>query len=441
MDLFTSAEEAGTYERPPRPPYRIPSMADINARYGWRGLTSVSTFSGCGGSSLGFRMGGWRVPVAVEFVDAAADSYAANSPRGIVLRTDIRKVSGEELLEHAGVVQGDLDCFEGSPPCASFSSAGSGAKDWGKRKKYSDTEQRTDDLFFEYVRLIEETRPRTFIAENVPGLIRGRALGEYAYVISRKMGELGYRVGARVLNAANYGVPQERERLIFIGIRNDLGVHPSFPRWTTPEPYTIQDALESVDDDLMAHIEESSMEGKAVGRTWSTIVAARLVGLPDPDFVRLPCQRCQLPLDQHRAIEATSTGAITKARCLDGEKAQILKDYFMLTVPRLDRPSPTVTATGAQTGAASVTHPTECRKMTPAELRAVCSFPADFVLTGTREQQCERMGRAVPPLMYKAVSEHLASLIVCPECGKPNGRYDGGDVCEACVMRSFEEAG
>jgi site-specific DNA-cytosine methylase len=131
---------------------------------------------------------------------------------------------------------GELDLFEGSPPCASFSAAGAGEKDWGKTKKYSDSEQRTDDLFYEWVRLLEGLRPRAFIAENVPGMINGNALSEYAHKITAELSKLGYRVSAKVLNAANYGVPQERERLIFVGIRND--VQDDGPAWEYPPPTT-----------------------------------------------------------------------------------------------------------------------------------------------------------------------------------------------------------
>lgn len=413
-DLFAAAVEAGqmTEEERPRPgPYVLPTMEEVR-RVPWNGLHAIGSFSGCGGSSLGMKMAGWSILSAIEFIPAAAATYRANFADTPVWERDIRQVTAEDLLEAERMEPGDLDCFEGSPPCASFSSAGAGSKDWGKTKKYSDSEQRTDDLFFEWMRLLEGLNPRSFIAENVPGMIRGRAIEEYAYKITRMLGDLGYAVDARVLNAAWFGVPQERERLIFVGFRRDQGLRPdlgSLPR--IPVPHTLGQALARVTVDDPAHVAESSMERYAVGRTWRLIAEARVRGEAHPSFARLPCQRCEKPLDQHRNLEATSTGAITKATCADGEKAVIAKDYFMLTVPHVDEPCPTVTATGAQAGAASVTHPTECRKMTPAELRAVCSFPDDFILTGSREQQCERMGRAVPPLMYRAVASYVAEQL------------------------------
>jgi DNA (cytosine-5)-methyltransferase 1 len=85
--------------------------------------------------------------------------------------------------------------------------------------------------------------------------------------------------------------------------------------------------------------------------------------------------------------------------------------YFLLTVPELDKPSPTLSATAAQVGAASLCHPTECRKLTPAEAKAISGFPADFILTGTAAQRVERMGRAVTPPLYAAVGSHLARYL------------------------------
>ncbi len=420
-----------------RADYRLLSMEELRA-IRWNGKTAVGSFSGCGGSSTGFRMGGWKVPYAIEFIPAAADSYEANSPSTFVDRRDIRKISGAEVLERLGLKVGELDCYEGSPPCSSFSNAGTGQKDWGKTKKYSDTEQQTDDLFWEYARLIKEMRPRSFVAENVPGLIRGAAVGEYAHKITKLMGEMGYRVIAGLLNSAQFGAAQDRSRLIFLGIRADLGVQPSLPAPDAPEPpYSIQEALDLVQrldpEDHRKDVPDSTMEGKAVGRTWKVLRDARDAGR-EPDFRALPCDRCGKALDEHRVavnrpgIEKpilllpremfsgdTSVGIVngmvTKAFCADGEKAKLTKDYFMSVLPALDKPCPTITATGAGVGAASVMHPTECRKLTPREALIISGFPWDFKLVGTREQRYERVGRAVPPPLHRAVSAHLARLL------------------------------
>ena len=188
----------------------------------WNGLNVVSTFSGCGGSCLGFRMAGYRVLWANEFIPAAAETYRANHPTTILDTGDIRKVQPEAILKAIGLKAGELDAMEGSPPCASFSTAGKREKHWGKAKKYSDTVQRVDDLFFEYVRLLRGLRPKVFVAENVSGLVKGVAKGYFLEILGA-LKACGYRVGCKVLDAQWLGVPQARQRTIFIGVREDLG--------------------------------------------------------------------------------------------------------------------------------------------------------------------------------------------------------------------------
>lgn len=468
MDLFDNAVEAGTatVEDFGLTPYEVPSMEDVrNAP--WNGLTVVGSFSGCGGSSLGLRMAGFRVPYAIEFIEEAARTYQANSPSTFVDERDIRKIDAKDILDRIGMRAGELDVFEGSPPCASFSSAGNREKSWGEEKKYSDSSQRTDDLFFEWMRILEGLQPRAFIAENVPGMTTGRALEEYTRVITKKLAALGYYVRATILNATWYGVPQERRRILFVGVRKDLvdAGQAQLPTWPPPVetsvPHTAGQALDLVDPgdpDHSPYVAESSMEGKAVGRTWAKMTRDGAEWI-DPESLGRKCETCGEQLDRGHTVPVTlgavkelreagrlpeggyethagkverwvplaeaerhvqqggesrgitSSGKVKKARCADGREAVIVKAYFMLTVPKLDKPFPTLTATGAQVGAASVTHPTECRKLTPAEAKAACSFPQDFELTGSREQRYERMGRAVPPLMMRAVGRAVARAL------------------------------
>lgn len=458
-----TAEETGLT------PYVLPTMAEVVA-LPWNGLTVVGSFSGCGGSSLGMRMAGFRVPYAIEFIPSAAETYRANAPSTYVDERDVRKIKAAEILERLDLRAGELDVFEGSPPCASFSAAGSGEKDWGREKKYSDSKQRTDDLFEEWMRLLEGLQPRAFIAENVPGMLTGKALETYARVITRKLASLGYYVHATVLNATWYGVPQERRRILFVGIRKEQPRLPSGharlamidwpPPVETEVPHTVAQALALVDPadpDHAPYLAQSSMEGKAVGRTWKKMTAEGR-GWIDPESLGRVCETCGGKLDQDHTVPITlgclrststpdpipgsyetrngyaerwvslaeaekwvreggesrgitTSGKIKTARCADGKEAVIVKAYFMLTVPKMDKPFPTVTATGAQVGAASVTHPTECRKLTPAEAKAACAFPQDFALTGSREQRYERMGRAVPPLMMRAVARSVARAL------------------------------
>ena len=342
-----------------KPPYRIPPRAEILASPP-NGLTVLSTFSGTGGVCLGYRWAGFDVLAASEFVPAARDTYLANFPGTPVDPRDIRTVSGQDLLDVAGV--SEVDVLEGSPPCASFSSAGRGAALWGKVKKYSDVTQRVDDLFDEFVRLIDEVRPRAFTAENVAGLNRGVAKG-YLKQIVTDMRALGYRVAVVKLDSQYLGVPQSRERLIFVGFREDQDIDPVFPM-PLPYRYTLREALDGVPD-------------------------------PGPDESAPPFDQMAIGREWRRLRQGESSDR-----------------YFRLTRASWSKPLPTLTAMAATTGSASVSHPDEPRKFTIPELKRVSGFPDDWILTGSYQKQVERLGRAVPPPMARAVAVEIADALI-----------------------------
>lgn len=372
---------------PGKPPYHVPSMPEIAARP-WNGLTVASTFSGCGGSSLGYRMAGFRVVWASEFIAAARDSYNANKAAETVLDgRDIRTVKPEDILAATGLKRGELDLLDGSPPCASFSTAGKRQDGWGKVKAYSDKAQRTDDLFLEFARILAGLQPRAFIAENVSGLIKGTAKGYFLQILGA-LKLAGYRVEAKLLDAQWLGVPQARQRLIFQGVRVDLGRLPAWPRPLTYR-YSVRDALPWLD---AVGLKRGARQGAELpaptvlthGRrqTTSELTAITRIVEPETDISRY-------------AIGAEWD------RMKPGEQSS---KYFQLTRPALDKPSPTLTLGAGALSAAGVVHPTERRRFSIGELRRICGFPDDFILTGTYAQQWERLGRAVPPVMMAAIA-------------------------------------
>ena len=230
-----------------KPPYKVPSMAEIEA-IPWNGYNVVSTFSGGGGSCLGYRMAGYKVLWANEFVEEAQRTYRANHPDTILNTKDIRTVTVEEILAEIGRSAGEIDLFDGSPPCCAFSTAGQREKGWNKDHLYSDGKsQQIENLFFEYIRLLKGLQPKTFVAENVSGLVKGTALGYFKEFL-REMKNCGYNVKAKLLNAKWLGVPQSRERLIFVGVRNDIGIEPVHPK-PLPYFYTLKEAFEGLPEE------------------------------------------------------------------------------------------------------------------------------------------------------------------------------------------------
>lgn len=240
---------------PEKPPYRVPLMSEIAAEP-WNGFTVVSTFAGAGGSSTGYRIAGYRVLLANEFVPIAQESYRANAaPYTIVDGRDIKHVTAKDVLEKIGLKRGELDVFDGSPPCQAFSTAGKREKGWGEDKHYEHgATQKNEELFWDYIRLLRGMQPRVFVAENVTGLVKGAAKGMFLDIL-RDLKASGYEVQVQKLDAQWLGVPQCRERIIFVGVRNDLaakGFSPAFPA-PLPYRYSVRDALPHLGGGVMSN--------------------------------------------------------------------------------------------------------------------------------------------------------------------------------------------
>lgn len=183
------------------------------------GLTVMSTFACGGGSSMGYKRAGCTIVAANDIDPEMAWHYKHNlkpasyylCPIGDLLKRDLPS----ELF--------DLDILDGSPPCSTFSMAGSREKSWGKNKKFREGQatQVLSDLFFDYLNLVERLKPRVAIAENVKGMILGNAKG-YTKLVMQRFREIGYRPQLFLVNAADCGVPQRRERVFFCALREDI---------------------------------------------------------------------------------------------------------------------------------------------------------------------------------------------------------------------------
>lgn len=383
---------------PGKPPYTIPTVAEMHA-VPWNGYTCVSTFSGGGGSSTGLRMAGFKVLWANEFIEAARDTYRANHPTTPVDGRDIRTVSAADILKETGLARGELDVFEGSPPCSAFSTAGTRSKDWGRKKNYSDgATQVVDDLFFEYARLLDGLQPRCFVAENVSGLVKGVAKGYFLDILAR-LKACGYKVKAALLDASWLGVPQARQRIIFVGVRNDLAAEPRHPA-PLPYRYSVRDALP-----WLTRVVHDTSGTFSVGDVTDRPAPTVTVGVNSVNSNHFKVTGP--PVESESDMSRYATGEEWQKVPVGGQSEK----YFQLVRPDPDAPAPTVTAAGGNPGLASVTHPYECRKFSIAEIKRLCSFPDDYVLTGSYAQQWERCGRSVPPLMMRAIGTTIREIL------------------------------
>ena len=351
-----------------------------------------------------------------EFIPEAIQTYSQNFPDTKIIPGDIKNLSGIDFLSKAGVMPGELDILDGSPPCSAFSI--SAPKNMGKKHTGSIIDNRRtyfnddgevitegevevvggkltysgrevediENLFLEYIRKADVIRPKVIIAENVKGITMVSARPKLAEFI-KGFEDIGYEVTYKVLNAAQYGVPQSRRRTFFICVRSDvaasigysyLNINSIFPQETTPAGVNIKSAIGDIENDP----EEVQMLLGAVERGFQKKYAELLPFNPS---------KPRKPSD------------------VSDEKG-----CFNMKRPSPDHPCPTLTQLGQQLGASGVLHYEQNRKLTIKELKRIMSLPDDFILTGTFDQQAERICRMVAPKMMAELAKSIYKNVIKP---------------------------
>ena len=321
--------------------------------------TVISTFAGCGGSSLGYKLAGFRELLVVEWDDNAVATFRLNFPGVPVYHGDIAKLTGAECMRMAGVKVGEFDVLDGSPPCQGFSTAG--------KRRFDDPR---NSLFREFARLIQELQPRVFIMENVTGMVKGAMKQTYLTIIETLRG-CGYRARGEILNAMYYNVPQSRERVIIIGVRNDLGREPSHPKPQT-RPMTPRQAFAGVPCGDMKNL---------------------------PDWMK---QATKLMIAGNYS-ERHMTDAFMRVR---GKSAGGMNTKLL----SWDRVSCTLVK--SEIAATGIIHPDRQRYLTIPEMCRIASFPDDFRWVGGRKDAVMCIGNSVPPNLMRAIAEHVRREIL-----------------------------
>lgn len=380
----------------------------------------ISCFAGGGGSSTGYRLAGGNILLINEFVEEAIASYKENYPDTPVLVDDIKKYSGEDFLNLAGIKPGELDILDGSPPCSAFSVAGKREKGWAGYqedtrqtyfdddgnivqegelkvkegiKTYSDgkTVEAIEDLFLEFIRVAKDIKPKVIVAENVKGITFGEAR-EKLYEFINSFEAIGYQVTYEVLNAADFGTPQARERTIFICVRDDvadaiglnvLNLNGVFPTKTHPEHVSLAEGIDGVVNDPEQEKELFDYVQNGFQKKWIEMLPfnpPRHMKPSDKEFIHINPKR----------------------------------SLFNMIRPAPHLPCPTITQRGNQKSVSGVFHPAMNRKFTIPELRRIMSLPEDYKLTGNFDKQAERIGRMVAPKMMAAVANSIYENILKP---------------------------
>ena len=187
----------------------------------------ISLFSGAGGLDLGFEKAGFTIAMANEFDKGIWDTYEANHTAPLI-KSDIRNITESDFPD-------DVDGIIGGPPCQSWSEAGS-------MRGINDSR---GQLFFDYIRILREKQPKFFLAENVVGMLANRHSDAVKNIVAQ-FTNCGYDVSITLVNASDYGVPQDRKRVFYIGFRKDLHINFEFPKPTTPnlnQKLTLRDAI------------------------------------------------------------------------------------------------------------------------------------------------------------------------------------------------------
>lgn len=294
----------------------------------------VSLFSGAGGMDLGFIQAGHEIIWANDIYEKAVDTYKQNIGDHIV-SVDIKDVSSEDIPE--------CDMVIGGFPCQGFSVANMNRSVEDERNK----------LYLEMLRVIKSKQPKYFVAENVKGIL-SLAKGKVKDMIISDFEEAGYKVTCNLVNAADYGVPQLRQRVFFIGVHKDLDETIQFPEPTHAEPPS----------NLLLRLKE-----------WVTIGEA-LKDIPEPE------EAPEIPNHEYTKYKLRFNG------------------YLGHREINPNRPAPTITARGdSKGGVVIIHHPKNHRRLSVREAAIVQSFPLDFVFSGSKTDGYRQIGNAVPPLL------------------------------------------
>ncbi len=404
----------------------------------------LSTFAGGGGSSTGYRLAGAKILAVNEFVEEAQNTYRENYPDTVIVPGDIKKLTGTYLMEQAGVKVGELDILDGSPPCSAFSIAGKREKGWDQTKTYSDGKQveNIEDLFFEFTRITGEIMPKVVIGENVAGITMGEAK-EYFNRIVNEFGKLGYEAVGKVLNAANYGTPQGRQRCFFVAVRNDIMDKAGLNFMTMenevyPLPYDKQISLkESIEDIQNTEEEEKELLDYVQGgfqKKWVEILPfnPKKHVKPSENEIRIiPKDKWEeykaMGFQEKNAKPVVSNANTTIDQLMktdvkhyewDTDKEYYFvdinykKSMFNMIRPAADLPCPTLTQRGQQMSVSGVFHYNKNRKFTIKELKRIMGLPDDYKLEGGFDKQAERIGRMVAPLMMKNLASNIYEKVL-----------------------------
>ena len=336
----------------------------------------IDLFCGCGGLSLGFEMAGFEPEVAIDMWEDAIKTYNHNHSGDVAICQDIHNWTNDYLNELAS--KNEIIGVIGGPPCQGYSTVGT-----------RDVNDPRNHLYLEYCRIVEIIKPEFFVLENVKGLTT-LAGGAFKEDIIKRFGNLGYNVQYKIVNAANYGVPQNRLRVFFVGIKGKEFVFPS----ESSDILNCSDAL----SDLPLLDSKNGLDD-----------CHEYISDPQNDFQKRMRGNNHV-IKNHQITEHSSQTVDIISRIPDGGSIKDLPREFWevrkynKAFERMSsqRPSNTV-----DTGHRNYFHYSENRIPTVRENARLQSFPDDFEILGSKTSQYKQVGNAVPPLLAYAIAKAI----------------------------------
>jgi DNA (cytosine-5)-methyltransferase 1 len=360
---------------------KIITIAKTNDMNNISKKVAIDLFAGGGGLSLGLRQAGFCVSAAVEIDESAAKTYEANHKGTVLFHEDIRKIKGNQLIKTSPT--GKIDFVAGCPPCQGFSQL---------TAKYHREDLR-NQLILEYARIVKEIKPTSFMLENVPGLPKkGLPLLEQALAM---LNEEKYEMSMKVLDVADYGIPQRRKRFVLLGCLHEKieippQTHSLSPTMKKIKPWvTVKDAFSSLNLSEAVTIQNALEKGTPqqfnwhIVRTLSPINKARLKSL------KPGAARFEMP-------------EYLRPACHKNKNSGFSNVYGRMS---WNNPSPTITGGCVTLSKGRFGHPSLLRTISIREAAALQGFPSDYVFdTKNIDRAAQIIGNALPPRFARILS-------------------------------------
>ena len=384
-------------------------------------MTVMDLFCGTGGFSKGFEdTGAFRVVYGIDVLPVAVETFRLNHSRAVALGSDIREVRLRSVSRQTGLRRGDVDVIVGGPPCQGFSSI--------RPFRSVKEDDPRNSLFEEFASYVNYFRPHVFVMENVVGLAthnRGATIEQ----IQECFDGLGYTPDWRIINAAHFGVPQKRERLVMVGAQH--GIRAKFPRPTHAGVFKTSGVRDRARRLATSPTGETGLSVCDESKLPEAITTIEAIGDLPPvaagemvDEYNVPAQNdYQAARRRHsRRLELHVATGHTKRMLeiirhsgpnINSVPQHLISSGFSSCYSRLDPDEPAVTLTVnfVHPSSNKCIHPFQDRALTPREGARLQSFDDDFSLSGTRTQIAKQIGNAVPPLLGQAIAETVLDML------------------------------